>query len=232
MAIKVLIVEDDPMVAALNKNYLQMIQGFQLAGIVANGEAALEFIKKNDVALLLLDVFMPKMNGLKLLQTIKKQKPDVDVMMVTAARQSNDIQMALRLGVIDYIVKPFTFERFQTALITYQERVRILSSEGELDQALLDRKLLAKKTDDAGDFLPKGIDANTLKMVINAIEAYGQRFTVNDMVSRLVLSRISLKKYLDYLEQTGFLKSTLYYPVVGRPSKQYCISPSFSQNTY
>lgn len=230
MAIKVLIVEDDPMVAALNKNYLHMIPGFQLVGVVTNGEDAQEFVKKNKVDLLLLDVFMPKMNGLKLLQNIKKQKPDVDVMMVTAARQSSDIQMALRLGVIDYIVKPFTFERFQTALITYKERVRILSSEGELDQALLDGKLLAKKAEEVNDSYPKGIDVNTLKMVVDAIQLYGVDFTVNEMMPLIGLSRISLKKYLDYLEQIGFLTSSLSYPVVGRPSKKYSITPSFSQH--
>ncbi|MGL4668357.1 MAG: response regulator, partial [Saezia sp.] len=133
---------------------------------------------------------------------------------------TSDIQTALGLGVIDYIVKPFTFERFQMALTSYKERMRILSSEQELDQALLDTNFLAKKVV-THDHLRKGIDRQTLKTVQEAIMAYGQEFTINDIVPVIGLSRISLKKYVDYLEESGLLKSTLFYPAVGRPSKKY-----------
>ena len=68
--IHVLIVEDDPMVAELNKSYLNRIEGFKLAGVVANGQEALDFLEKNLVSLLLLDVFMPQLDGLSLLQKI------------------------------------------------------------------------------------------------------------------------------------------------------------------
>ena len=107
--VEVLIVEDDPMVAQLNKKYLQMLPGFNLASVVSNGEQALHFIHDNHIDLLLLDVFMPKLNGLELLKYIRISYPKIDIIMVTAACNTNDIQTALRLGVIDYIVKPFTF---------------------------------------------------------------------------------------------------------------------------
>ena len=116
--IEVLIVEDDPMVAELNKKYLQMISGFNLIANVNNGEQALHFIHDNHIDLILLDVFMPKLNGLELLQHIRISYPKIDIIMVTAACNTADIQTALRLGVIDYIVKPFTFERLRTALIS------------------------------------------------------------------------------------------------------------------
>lgn len=220
MSIDVLIVEDDPMVAELNKSYLQMVHGFQLIGVVPNGEEALKIIQQQPVSLLLLDVFMPKMDGLKLLRQIRMKYPKTDIIMVTAARQTQDIQTALGLGVIDYIVKPFTFERFQMALTAYKERVRILSSENELDQALLDKNFLSKAVA-VHEHLPKGIDAQTLKTVQEAIVAHGKDFTVNDIVPAVGLSRISLKKYVDYLEESGSLKSTMFYPAVGRPSKKY-----------
>ena len=60
--IEVLIVEDDPMVAQLNKKYLQMLPGFNLASVINNGEQALHFLHDNHIDLLLLDVFMPKLN--------------------------------------------------------------------------------------------------------------------------------------------------------------------------
>ncbi len=230
MGIKVLIAEDDPMVAELNKSYLQMIHGFELVGVVSNGEEALRLIQETPVSLVLLDVFMPGMDGLKLLRQIKMNQPEVDIIMVTAARQTQDIQTALGLGVIDYIVKPFTFERFQMALTTYKERVRILSSEPELNQTLLDKNFLSSKVA-LHDHLPKGVDSQTLKTVREAIITHGKEFTMNDIVPIVGLSRISLKKYVDYLEETGLLKSTLFYPAVGRPSKKYSVLAFTQKNT-
>jgi len=83
--VEVLIVEDDPMVAQLNKKYLQMLPGFNLASVVSNGEQALHFIHDNHIDLLLLDVFMPKLNGLELLKYIRISYPKIDIIMVTAA---------------------------------------------------------------------------------------------------------------------------------------------------
>jgi Response regulator of citrate/malate metabolism len=218
--IDVLIVEDDPMVAELNKKYLQMISGFNLIANVANGEQALHFLHDNHIDLILLDVFMPKLNGLELLQHIRISYPKIDIIMVTAACNTSEIQTALRLGVIDYIVKPFTFDRLCTALITYQERVRLLSSSKILNQHQLDDRIFAKPVR-YNKGLPKGIDIQTLETVRDAIIKCQSDFSMNDIVESIPLSRISLKKYLDYLEDLGELESHLTYLSVGRPVKRY-----------
>lgn len=220
--IDVLIVEDDPMVAEFNKTYLQMVPGFRLVGQVNDGEQALHFLHDNAVSLLLLDLFMPKLDGLELLKHIRISYPKVDIIMVTAARNSDNIQTALRLGVIDYIVKPFTFERFRTALISYQERLRLLNSSDVLDQIQLDHRIFSKTTD-SNKILPKGIDAETLKRVIDMLEQYQGDFAMSDIVPLSKLSRISLKKYIDYLEERGELASYLTYLSVGRPVRMYSL---------
>lgn len=218
--IDVLIVEDDPMVAELNKKYLQMLPGFNLIENVSNGEQALHFIHDNHVDLILLDIFMPKLNGLELLKHIRISYPKIDIIMVTAACNTNEIQTALRLGVIDYIVKPFTFSRLRTALITYQERIRLLSSSKILNQHQLDDRIFAKPTlHNKG--LPKGIDIQTLQTVRDIINQCNSDFSMSDIVGLSSLSRISLKKYLDYLEELGELTSHLTYLSVGRPVKRY-----------
>lgn len=218
--VEVLIVEDDPMVAELNKKYLQKLTGFSLAATVTNGEQALHFIHDNHIDLLLLDVFMPKLNGLDLLKYIRISYPKIDIIMVTAACNTNDIQTALRLGVIDYIVKPFTFERFRTALISYQERIRLLSSAEILNQNQLDDRIFTKNFNTANR-LPKGIDAQTLQSVRNVIVNYQQDFSMSDIIELIPLSRISVKKYLDYLEELGEIESHLTYLPIGRPVKRY-----------
>ncbi|WP_392565770.1 response regulator [Utexia brackfieldae] len=218
--IDVLIVEDDPMVAELNKKYLQMIPGFKFVGQAHNGEEALKVISQKQISLILLDLFMPNINGLELLKQIRNDYPAIDIIMVTAARNTDSIQTALRLGVIDYIVKPFTFERLRTALFTYQERLRLLSSHAEFDQSELDQGIFSKPAEQ-NNKLPKGIDAETLDRVKAVIIDYGTAFTVADLVPLIELSRISLKKYIDYLDVSGELQSHLVYSAVGRPARMY-----------
>lgn len=217
--LNVLIVEDDPMVAAINRRYLEKTEGFCLAGQVSNGIEALRFLHGAPVSLLLLDVFMPNMDGLSLLREVRENHPSVDVIMVTAARASADIQAALRLGVIDYIVKPFTFERFQAALIAYRERMRLLHSEEVLDQDILDRSILSQKRQDHGS--PKHIDPATLQLVRDVLRRRQGEFSVKDIVPLVGISRVSLKKYLEHLEAVAHVRSRLEYMPVGRPVTLY-----------
>lgn len=215
----VLIVEDDPMVAAINKKYLEETAEFHFAGIASNGAEALQFLRDTSVSLVLLDVFMPRLDGLSLLREIREKHSSVDVIMVTAARSGTDIQTALRLGVIDYIVKPFTFERFQAALIAYRERVRLLHSSEELDQNLLDRRILTQKHQDQA--LPKNIDPATLQLVRKVLALYEGEFSIKDIVPLVGISRVSLKKYLEHLEAENAVNSRLVYMPIGRPVTMY-----------
>lgn len=217
--IKVLVVEDDPMVAELNKGYLKMIDGFVLTGVINNGIDALTFMENNEIMLLLLDVFMPGLDGLNLLKEVRARLPSVDVIMVTAARGGEDIQTALRLGAIDYVVKPFVFERFQSALISYRERTKLLTNEAELSQAVIDGRIFAKEI--RRHKVPKGIEQETLLRIQEIVRQQLKPFDVQALVSVVKLSRISLKKYLDYMVETGELYSELAYRDQGRPVTLY-----------
>ena len=217
--LNVLIVEDDPMVASINRRYLRRVEGFYLAGVVSNGAEALRFLQDASVSLLLLDVFMPGLDGLSLLKEIRKKHPSVDVIMVTAARSGTDIQTALRLGVIDYIVKPFTVERFQAALIAYRERMRLLHSEEELSQEILDKRILPKKRQEQAS--AKNIDSTTLQLVCGVVSRQEGQFSTKDIVPLVGISRVSLKKYLEYLEAESLVSSHLAYMPIGRPVTMY-----------
>ena len=130
----VLVVEDDPMVAQLHEHYLSQIKGFQFGGLARNGADALKMLEKKKFDLIILDVFMPSMDGLQLLAKVREKGYDVDVIIVSAANDNDKIKQGLRLGAVDYIIKPFEFERFNLALSNYQNRHRIVEDQNVIQQ--------------------------------------------------------------------------------------------------
>ncbi|MDY0260487.1 response regulator [Desulfovibrio sp.] len=219
--IRTIIVEDDPMVADLAAGYLERIDGFSLDHTARSAEDALDLLRACHVDLVLLDVFMPGMDGMELLRIIKSQFFHTDVIMITAAQSSEDILKALRLGVADYIVKPFTFERFRESMLQFQEKRRLLMSpEVAITQDILDRRIFIKKPE-RGAGRPKGIDAQTLETVVSVLKEQPGLFSLKDIERLAGISRISLKKYFDYLAETGRLGSSKGYGGQGRPVTLY-----------
>ena len=219
--IRTIIVEDDPMVADLAAGYLERIDGFSLDHTARSAEDALDLLRACHVDLVLLDVFMPGMDGMELLRIIKSQFFHADVIMITAAQSSEDILKALRLGVADYIVKPFTYERFRESMLQFQEKRRLLMSpEVAITQDILDRRIFIKKPE-RGAGRPKGIDAQTLETVVSVLKEQPGLFSLKDIERVAGISRISLKKYFDYLAETGRLGSSKGYGGQGRPVTLY-----------
>lgn len=156
---KVLIVEDDPMVAMINEQYIKRNKNFQLVGKCKDGAAALEFLAQNSVDLIVLDVYMLHMDGLETLRTIRNRQIPVDAIMFTAANDRNSVEEALHLGIVDYLVKPFTFDRFQMALEKYISQSNAFRDFDTLNQKNIDHIIdnSRKKNEDT---YPKGIQKN------------------------------------------------------------------------
>ena len=68
---RVLIVEDDPMVSMINEQYIKRNKNFEIVGKCSDGSSALEFLEHNEVDLLVLDVYMPHMDGFETLRRIR-----------------------------------------------------------------------------------------------------------------------------------------------------------------
>ncbi|MGV8145349.1 MAG: response regulator [Alkaliphilus sp.] len=218
--LRVLIVEDDPMVAYLNEKYIKAVKGFQVIGKVANGEEALKVLLKNKCDLVLLDVYMPKVNGIELLKKIRKNSLGVDVIFVTAAREHEVIDQALKLGSVDFLIKPFEFERFKKALTNYLIRHEILIKDGTIMQKEID--LLTRIQPKVSKELPKGLQELTLKRIRNVIIQNRQEYLSADEVADFAgISRVTARKYLEYLESIVLIECEIKYGTVGRPSYVY-----------
>jgi two-component system, CitB family, response regulator MalR len=229
--INVLIVEDDPMVAEFNRRYLQKIDGFQLVGVASSVKEALNILAGTEVELILLDVFMPGKNGLELLAQIRKTGQGIDVIVISAACDMPSIKKALRYGAVDYLIKPFEFDRFLTALTSYREHVKFVQEQDVLSQAELDRRLFHKEKEPSSVLteLPKGLTKNTLKLVWGTIqEQVDEPFTTDDLANRAGISRVSLRKYVHFLSDIGLLESDIHYGSVGRPVFKHRLNRSES----
>lgn len=170
--------------------------------------------------LLILDVFMPFMDGLQMLEKIRESKYDVDVIIVSAANDKDKIKQALRLGAVDYIIKPFEFERFNLALSNYQKRYHIVENQDVLKQSELDKTII-KHEKEAVVALPKGLDKHTLSTVWDCIVTFDGMFTTEEVSAKVGISRVSIRKYLEFLKTLHLLKLDLHRGSVGRPVYKY-----------
>jgi DNA-binding LytR/AlgR family response regulator len=122
MKISCIIIEDEPLAAERTKSYVSQVDYLQLKGVFESGRSALDFLEKNDVDLLFLDINLGEMSGITLLE---KNKIKSHVIITTAYQQY--AVKGFDLNVTDYLLKPFVFERFQQAV----EKVRISIEKGD-----------------------------------------------------------------------------------------------------
>ncbi|TSB47204.1 response regulator [Alkalicoccobacillus porphyridii] len=223
--INVLIVEDDPMVAKFNGIYLERIEGFQTVGTASTIKEAWEILEENEVHVILLDIYINHENGLDMLVDLRKGNIEVDVIVVTSANDQSSIQTALRYGAVDYLMKPFEFDRFKEALHVYAQRYQQLRMEA-LKQEELDTLFLPRTPGDEiqQEELPKGITKHTFLRILNEIQTFDDWFSTADLADATSISRVSLRKYLRYLEEYALLEHDYSYEGTGRPLQQYKLS--------
>ncbi|MDA2395444.1 response regulator [Bacillus cereus] len=225
--IKVLIVEDDPMVAMLNTHYLEQVGGFELVQAVNSVKSAIEILEKSRVDLVLLDIFMPEETGFELLMYIRNQEKESDIIMISAVHDMGSIKKALQYGVVDYLIKPFTFERFKEALTIYREKLTFMKEQQKISQSELDSLILQKEKREptVTKELPKGLTKQTLQLIWQKIESLnGRVFTTDEMAQLVGISRVSIRKYVMFLTDIGVLENEMMYQHVGRPvSKLRCV---------
>jgi len=219
--IRVLIVDDDFMVAKVHQAYTERVAGFEVVGMVHSGAEALASAGRLAPDLIVLDIYLPDMSGLQVLQELRARSMGVDVIMVTAARDVGSVQAAMAGGAFQYIVKPFDFARFSATLQTYRRFFVKRSLLVEVDQEDVDQLYATVgAAPDAGN-LPKGLNRPTLALILRNFQQQPEPASAQELADRSGLSRATVRRYLEYLEAKGLATLELRYGAAGRPEHRY-----------
>ena len=223
--IKTMIVEDDPMVRQINSKFLNKVEGFSLEKAVANLSEAKEFLENNNIDLILLDVFLPNENGIDLLKWLRKNEISCDVILITADKSIDRIKDAFRYGGVDYLIKPFTFERFKESLDIFKERLNSFKNNETIEQGELDKLILNNKNKESRDedlSLEKGLNKYTYNSIANELNNINaEYFTTEELSEKLGIAKVTVRKYLDYMSKQGILEKIIEYGKIGRPLYKY-----------
>ncbi|MEU9299829.1 response regulator [Streptomyces sp. NPDC048269] len=224
--IHVLVVDDDVRVARINAAYVAKVPGFRVAAQAHSAAEALDFLSVHPVDLILLDHYLPDENGLDLVRRLRQLGHRTDVIMVTAARDLATVQSAMRLGALQYLVKPFTFAGLRTKLEAYGTLRRTLETGGEAEQAEVDRIFGALAAAGSTNDLPKGHSPTTAELVRQVLRSADGPLSTQQIADRAGISRQTAQRYLKLLERSARVSLALRYGETGRPEHRYTWLPS------
>ncbi|WP_413376642.1 response regulator [Alkalihalobacillus sp. 1P02AB] len=216
--IKVAMIEDDLDVSRFHRLFLNKVDGFELICEAHSLEEGLTKLQQHQPDLLLLDVYIGSKNGLDLLKQIRAEGKNIDVILITSANDAQTVQTGHRFGVIDYLIKPFSFTRFQEALSRY--RANRLDTSQIFSQQEVDR-LLHKGGQNPVYTLPKGITKVTAFRVIRCLIATNNWLTAAELAEKCSISHVSLRKYMRFFEEEKLIETELVYQISGRPLQKY-----------
>ncbi|QQK80352.1 response regulator [Salicibibacter cibi] len=216
--IKVGTVEDEPLVVKFHKLYLEKLPGFLWTGSAATLAEGKRLVKESSIDVLLLDVYLQEESGLDLLRYIRQQELALDVILITSANDRDSVQIGYRFGAIDYLIKPFTYDRFQDAMLKYKDSLAgdpFIYSQEDVDRLFRDRQSTETRT------LPKGITKETALRVLGAFKDQEEWLTAAALSEATVISHVSLRKYLRYFLENSWIEKDVVYQSSGRPLQHY-----------
>ncbi|WP_435080942.1 response regulator [Clavibacter michiganensis] len=219
--IPVLIVDDDFMVAAAHRRVVEGTPGFEVVGSASTGAEALERIGRLRPQLVLLDIYLPDLPGTEVLREVRAAQPDVDFIVLSAAREPATVTTALQGGVVSYLSKPFTIEALRTRLESYAVRSRMLARRTPLGQGEIDSLFPTGGPAASTATLPKGLSQETARLVASLLDGAAPDLSADDCAQALGLSRVAVRSYLEHFVARELAEVQLRYGRAGRPQRRY-----------
>jgi len=225
--IRVLIVEDEVITAEAHALYVGRLDGFEVAGVAHTGAEAVRLLKASlgqaaeRIDLILLDMNLPDIDGLELCRRIRAGGVDVDVIAITAVRSAEVVRASIAAGIVQYLIKPFTFGVFTDKLTSYRDfRSLFAQSPTVASQRDVDGAFAALRTsNDPG--LGKGLSPETLSAVSTLLAESGGGVSARELAEEIHASRVTARRYLEYLADSGRADRAPRYGTPGRPEVEY-----------
>jgi response regulator of citrate/malate metabolism len=227
VTVRVLVVEDEEIAAQAHAEYCRRVDGFDVVGVARSGVEALRLLAAGQVVdLVLLDMHLPDVHGLELLQRIRQEGYLCDVIAVTSARDLDVVRRAVAQGVVQYVVKPFTFAALRSKLLQYAAyRQRLVTANPEVVQDEVDQLIGLLRT--SGDApLPKGMSAETLRLVTDLLRGDERPLSASEIADSAGTSRVTARRYLEHLADSGLAERHQRYGRGGRPEVEYRWRPA------
>lgn len=219
---RTLVIDDDYRVAEVHARYVDKVDGFEVAGVAHSLAEARTAIGRGDVDLLLLDLYLPDGSGLDLLREIRGAgNSELQVIVVTAARDVEHVRAALTGGAAHYIVKPFRLADLRPRLESVRAVHAQLRRMSEPTQSDIDRAYGMLRASPSATPLPKGITRPTLELVSEALQQHPDGVTATALEEELGISRATAQRYLTFLAESGRIELTPRYGELGRPLHVY-----------
>ena len=218
--IRVLVVDDDFMVAKVHRGFVDRVPGFTTVGVAHTGADALAQVGAVRPDLVLLDIYLPDITGLDVLRRLRESGDGgPDVLAVTAARDVSTVRSALRGGVVHYVLKPFGFDVLRDRLERYAAVQGRLAGTTDVGQPDVDQLFAAMRMTSAP--MPKGLTADTSRLIADAMRDCPGDLSAEECAERIGLSRVSTRRYLEHFVTAGKAEVRLRYGSAGRPQRRY-----------
>ena len=237
MNINVLIIEDDFRIADIHKEIIEQLDFCKVIHSSLTATDALTFLEytNQQPEIILLDIFIPDVKGLELLEKLKRNYPYSSIVIASAANDTDTVLSARKIGVFDYLVKPIDHKRLQLTFKQYKSEMN--HEEKTWSQARLNELFhipnqpVDKKANARLNSLPKGIDHLTLDEITTFLNNYSNDYvTAQTLVDEIGVSRSTARRYLEYLDVLNVVQATLHYGQVGRPQRMYLLRGQNEQN--
>jgi response regulator of citrate/malate metabolism len=169
---------------------------------------------------------LPDLHGLDIARRMRAGGILADIIAITAVRELAVVRSAVAIGVVQYLIKPFTFATFADKLESYRLFRQQLAdgsggagkagaSQSEVDQAFASLRAPSELP------LPKGLSASTLDSVQEFLKDQRNAVSATEVMDALGMSRVTARRYLEYLADAGTVQRTARYGTPGRPENEY-----------
>ena len=225
--IRVLIVEDEQLIAEAHQAYLQRLHGFSIVALAHTARDAMRAAadaaaSEAPVDLVLLDLGLPDASGITLASGLSGLRPAPDIIAITSERDLEMVRAAVGHGALAYLLKPFTFAAFRDRLERYQRYREALpagtdaASQAEVDRALAELRVGADRS-----AAPKGVSAGTNDEIARAVRDAPDGITADAVAKQVGVSRVTAWRYLERLADDGTVTRRTDYGKTGRPKTRY-----------